>query len=170
METFWIFRLRFRRAYDSQITTPILDFHWVISSLVTPTTPTPPASLVKTSLQRNRAAKAFTRLLHARSLCSLPLSRVTQRWARSQASLNKARTDSMDGLIGFKNTRLKLRFEWEQGDRFYNILVLTNQVSSQCLHQVFLLCTKNFTSIWLTESDSWVGVNQLSNKPALTSI
>ena len=29
METFWLFRLRFRRAYDSayDITTPIFDFH-----------------------------------------------------------------------------------------------------------------------------------------------
>ena len=48
-KTFWFFWLRFRRAYDSA-TTPIFDFHQVISALVTQfTTPTP--SLVKTSLK-----------------------------------------------------------------------------------------------------------------------
>ena len=48
-KTFWFFWLRFRRAYDSA-TTPIFDFHQVISALVTQfMTPTP--SLVKTSLK-----------------------------------------------------------------------------------------------------------------------
>ena len=48
-ETFWFFRPRFRRAYDSA-TTPIFDFDLVISALTTsPKTPTP--SLVKTGLK-----------------------------------------------------------------------------------------------------------------------
>ena len=51
METFWFFRLRFRRAYDTAYDSDF-RFSQVISCLMTPTTtPTPTPSLVKTSLK-----------------------------------------------------------------------------------------------------------------------
>ena len=55
METFWFFRLRFRRAYDCAYDSDF-RFHLVISSLMTPTTtptttPTLTPSQVKTSLK-----------------------------------------------------------------------------------------------------------------------